>query len=318
MTIVKPSSIVTATGVAHGLGFLRGYHRVMSKLPTMPGIHGRSRCRLRRHAGEWSAVLGVWAVFGLGLGSGTTTHAQVAAHEVQSPLSANEAQVIDQLRAENAALRERIATLEAELAAVTRRLNDLDVQRASADPSESSLATANSAPAIASANGSAGAQPSDRDRILRRALGRFTTATNSDGLVQHTSEQSRMQFIRGAARRHLLSAVVVEPAASEAADSNEIHLFIQTSQTGGDYDRQTVMSFEFEGTAIAIEPASYAKVGANRRANETLRYTLTAEQARQIADAPTVTGNLGRSVFELTVEQQDALAGAAALVEGLD
>jgi len=231
-----------------------------------------------------------WAAFGL-----TTT-----ARGDDAP----QAEVL-RLREENAALRRRVAELEAKLAAMGAAVEQAETR------------SRRLAEQVAEVEAEHAAEQQREAVFLTRS---YDAATKRTRIV---SRSMPMVMTAGPARHHalLLSVEFAERAPSEPIEAVTLHVAAQFS--GGVYREVETLKLIAGERVFACRVTAYdsvfRRVGSprnrQRKDDENFTVAVPAEALAAIGEAERATGELGGSRFELTAEQRGAFAAMAGAID---
>lgn len=205
------------------------------------------------------------------------------------------------LEAENARLRERIAELEQQLAALTRRAEDLSVE--TQQLTELAGLTA-------------------KGEVVASDQARFTEVTEADSDRAMMQSPTTSLQVTGEPGSHWMALrYPVEPLAAGAP----ARWVIETRYTSGRYEQLRAVVLEVEGREIHLPVLRYDRTQRRQRAasgqravfryHEVLELALPQEVLRLLARQQAVSGRLGHAHLTLSREQVALLQAVQARID---
>lgn len=201
---------------------------------------------------------------------------------------------IQRLSAENQALRQQVAELEARLKQLETKSEDLAAEKQQLEQL-------------------AGITVSGEAVESKRALIESKFDKKSQRTVVR-SKPEKLAITHGSRADHWFSVAYSFPGETQAGPPEKLTAFIQTTGSGGVYNATTPLVLDLGGEEpMTLTPASYSSIhkrsstgatASTRKDNETLIYEFTWEQARILARSLEVTGTLGNTRIKITPEIQ--------------
>ena len=203
-------------------------------------------------------------------------------------------QELERVRAENAALKQRIAELEAKLKRLTHANEDLEVEKQTL-----------TALAGMTAKGDAVASENARFKATYDAE-QETTRVDTQPLP--------LKLTQGKTRNHWVSVQYTYPGEDAPASTQQagVAWIVQTRFSGGIYEKMSEVTFDIDGEAATAPVRDYSRSQQRRTTagkrgtalhDEIFFVDISPELLRRLARAQVVTGKMENVRFELSREQ---------------
>ena len=217
---------------------------------------------------------------------------------------ADDAAELVKLREENAALKARVAELEAQLGQMVEALEQTKTRVVEVQAERNELAAAK-----------AEAEQQRREYFVERE---YDAGADKTRIM---SRVSKLRVTKGAKYRHWFNLYAEHPGKTAASMPKQLNLVIQTSFSGTEYRGMDDVVLDVDGEAITLKVAGYDNVfrsggssrNRTRRDDETVMLAVPLDAARKIAKAKSVTGRMKSNT--IAFERQHVEAFAAILDE---
>lgn len=212
---------------------------------------------------------------------------------------ADDAAEVERLRAENAALKAKVAELEAQLGKTIEALEVTKTKVVEVAAERNELAT----------------QKAEADQQRREYFVEREYDAGADK-TRVMSRVSKLTVTKGAKYRHWFNLYAEHPGEVAAAMPKQLNLVIQTSFSGTEYRGIDDVTLLVDGEAIELTVAGYDNVfrssgsprNRTRKDDETVMLAVPLDAARKIAQAKTVTGQMKRNTVEFERHHIEAFA----------